>query len=127
MCDYSLEHVSSRPAMAGETLTVRKYEGYSKGFAGGDPDCVTCVKEGTKLTLLFADHSEYVTMVRLNGDSPYLHHDAVLGAKGSRPTLIQHLPVGLQAVVLGGFAIDDPDEGGRDSSKVLETLSLSQG
>jgi hypothetical protein len=107
MCDYSLEHVDSRPAIAGETLTVRSY-GHTKGFAGGDPECVTCVKEGTKLSLELAEGAEEVTMTRANTQAHHVHHDAIIRADGS-VEMLQALPAGTKVVVLGGYPVEDPD------------------
>ena len=50
MCDYSLEHVRSRPAKVGDKLTTRDFGTGTRGFAAAeDADVAVCVLPGTEL------------------------------------------------------------------------------
>ena len=54
MCDYSLEHVQSRPAKVGDKLTTRIFGTGTRGFAASeDVNVAVCVLPGTELS--FAD------------------------------------------------------------------------
>jgi hypothetical protein len=48
ICDYSLTHLASRPAVVGDELTTKNF-GYSTGFCGTDPNVAVCVRPGTEL------------------------------------------------------------------------------
>ena len=51
MCDYSLEHVKSRPAKVGEKLTTRDFGWATRGFAAPeDENVAVCVLPGTELS-----------------------------------------------------------------------------
>src|SRR3981081_1312976 len=51
MCDYSLEHLASRPAKVGDKLVSTKFpNSITRGFsAGGDPNGAFCLMPGTEL------------------------------------------------------------------------------
>ena len=51
MCDYSLEHLASRPAKVGDELVTTKFRGsLTGGFCGvGEPNVAVCLKPGTEL------------------------------------------------------------------------------
>jgi hypothetical protein len=51
MCDYSMQHVASRPAKVGDVLiTTRFAEGLTGGFSAvGEPHVAVCVLPGTEL------------------------------------------------------------------------------
>ena len=51
MCDYSLEHLASRPAKVGDKLVTTRFGyGLTGGFcAVGDPHVAVCVQPGTEL------------------------------------------------------------------------------
>ena len=51
MCDYSLEHVASRPAAVADRLTVVTFANtISRGFAGlDDVNCAVCLRPGTEI------------------------------------------------------------------------------
>jgi hypothetical protein len=51
MCDFSLEHLASRPAMVGDQLVTTKFGGmYTTGVcAVGEPNVAVCIKSGTEL------------------------------------------------------------------------------
>jgi hypothetical protein len=51
MCDYSLEHVKSRPAKVGDKLTTRDFGRVTRGFAASeDKNVAVCVLPGTELS-----------------------------------------------------------------------------
>ena len=50
MCDYSLQHVRSRPAKVGDKLTTRDFGTGTRGFAAAEDAAVAvCVLPGTEL------------------------------------------------------------------------------
>src|ERR1700730_17376263 len=50
MCDYSLEHVKSRPAKVGDKLRTRLFNTGTRGFATlEDTNTAVCVLPGTEL------------------------------------------------------------------------------
>ena len=51
MCDYSLDHVKSRPAKVGDKLTTRDFGRGTRGFAASEDESVAvCVLPGTELS-----------------------------------------------------------------------------
>jgi hypothetical protein len=53
MCDYSLEHVKSRPAKVGDKLTTRGFGRVTRGFAAPEDESVAvCVLPGTELSFV---------------------------------------------------------------------------
>ena len=51
MCDYSLHHVSSRPAKIGDRLITRNFHAGTLGFAAPeDKSVAVCVLPGTELS-----------------------------------------------------------------------------
>jgi hypothetical protein len=51
MCDYSLEHVASRPARVGDKLVTKRFgHSITGGFCAiGEPNVAVCLKPGTEL------------------------------------------------------------------------------
>ena len=50
MCDYSLEHVKSRPAKVGDKLTTHDFHLGTRGFSASEDESVAvCVLPGTEL------------------------------------------------------------------------------
>ena len=51
MCDFSLEHLASRPAKVGDQLVTTKFGGmFTTGFCSvGEPSLAVCIKPGTEL------------------------------------------------------------------------------
>jgi hypothetical protein len=51
MCDFSLEHLASRPAKVGDQLVTTKFgRAYTTGLcAVGQPSVAVCIKPGTEL------------------------------------------------------------------------------
>jgi hypothetical protein len=55
MCDYSLQHVRSRPAKVGDKLTTRDFCTGTRGFAAAEDAAVAvCVLPGTELAFATA-------------------------------------------------------------------------
>jgi hypothetical protein len=118
MCDYSLEHVNSRPAKMGDRLTTTRFKSpYSMfsptvGFcAAGEPDTAVCLLPGTEIAF---DREIEVPgafwMRRRLGaklgrfrrvweDKPYTHHDA-LELPDGRTVMLTTLCEGQHATVL---------------------------
>jgi hypothetical protein len=114
MCDYSLHHVSSRPAKIGDRLITRNFHAGTLGFAAPeDKSVAVCVLPGTELS--FADkvtfwpdmltwHErviEHKTAIfrKVNLDRSWAHHDALEFPDG-QIVLLTHLAEGQQATVL---------------------------
>ena len=91
MCDYSLEHVRSRPAKVGDKLTTRRFNYSTLGFCAPENKYVAvCVLPGTELSFASEVRRERVwfwtknvilhkTAIfrQLNLDIPFAHHDAL--------------------------------------------------
>lgn len=105
MCDYSLEHYASRPAQAGEDLSVTRMGSGCVGLKVPDAtDCVACVSEGTILRLQipsldFGFSIEDVMVTKVNPEHAHTYHDAVRTEAGDIVTF-QHLCIGTKARVL---------------------------
>ena len=65
MCDYSLQHVASRPAKVGDELVSTEFDrSFTRGFAAiGEPQIAVCLLPGTELA--FAKEVEYEATFRL--------------------------------------------------------------
>src|SRR6187549_4266959 len=91
MCDYSLQHVASRPARVGYKLVSTSFLNSStRGFAAvGEPNVAVCLLPGTELAFEdlqceaaygfgFKRLSHKVARFRqVNQDRPNVHHDAL--------------------------------------------------
>jgi hypothetical protein len=94
MCDYSLQHVRSRPAKVGDKLTTRDFCTGTRGFAAAEDAAVAvCVLPGTELAFATAvtvtDNrfivgwkaetlSDATAIFRqVNKSEPRKHHDAL--------------------------------------------------
>lgn len=115
MCDYSLRHLSSRPAQVGETLITRDFDHGTIGFAASIKGTVAaCVLPGAELA--FAENvkhwgtwfafcwrtvTEHKTAIfrQVDLDNPDTHHDALEFPDGSIVKLTK-LCVGQRATVL---------------------------
>jgi hypothetical protein len=124
MCEYSLEHLASRPAHVGDKLVTTKFgRTFTRGFCAIDQRGVAvCLQPGTELAFdreiqsepsfrLFPARKLGASVARfrhVNEGKPYMHHDALelpsgqvvlLTAlcEGQRATVIQ-LPVTERAV-----------------------------
>jgi hypothetical protein len=116
MCDYSLEHVRSRPAKVGDKLTTRDFGTCTRGFAAAeDLRVAVCVLPGTELAFssvvtktipsLFArskvENLGHATAIfrQINKTEPMTHHDALEFPNG-RIVLLTKLSAGQEATVL---------------------------
>ena len=113
MCDYSLEHVASRPAVVADRLIVTPFPGtITRGFAGaGDLNTAVCLRPGTEIA--FEEPARYEHPVthwpktagnlarfrQINLDVPHTHHDALEFSDGLIVALSQLVP-GQHATVL---------------------------
>ena len=114
MCDYSLEHLASRPAKVGDQLVTTKFGGvylYTTGFCSvGEPSLAVCIKPGTELAFdreirgegsIFKQRlgSRVARFRRVNEDRQWVHHDA-LELPSGKVVLLTRLLVGQRATVL---------------------------
>jgi hypothetical protein len=114
MCDYSLQHVASRPAEVGDKLVSSRFDGtISRGFAtAGDPNVAVCLLPGTEIAFeKGVDYENAVTYQRqtvaatvarfrqINTDQPLMHHDALEFPNGET-VLLTRLVEGQTATVL---------------------------
>jgi hypothetical protein len=114
MCDYSLEHVASRPAKVGDKLVSTSFgNSATRGFAAvGEPDVAVCLLPGTEIAFdkeVECDDSyglytrklrETVARFRqIDVDKPHTHHDALEFPDG-RYVMVTRLSRGQHATVL---------------------------
>jgi hypothetical protein len=114
MCDYSLEHVASRPARVGDKLiSTRFLNSGTNGFAAvGEPNLAVCLSPGTELAFDEELKCESVfgfgfkrlpySLARfreINKDQPKAHHDALEMPDG-QTVLVTKLREGQHATVL---------------------------
>jgi hypothetical protein len=113
MCDYSLQHVASRPARVGEVLVSTGFANtHTRGFAApGDPKVAVCLLPGTEIAFeQDARRDGFVLFSRSIGervarfrqvqlDKRYSHHDALEFPSG-RVVLLTELSPGQRAKVL---------------------------
>ncbi len=114
MCDYSLQHVSSRPAKVGDKLTTRDFGTGTHGFcAAENANLAVCVLPGTELAfaadvkrspmgfLPWRRKIGHRTAIfrQINVRVSAAHHDALEFPDG-RIVLLTHLSVGQHAAVL---------------------------
>lgn len=116
MCDYSLQHVASRPARVGEKLVSTCFaNSFTRGFAAAnEPAVAVCLLPGTEVAfehdvqydpefhLFFSSRKMTVRVARfrqVNTDQPHAHHDALEFPNGQIVLLTRLIP-GQSAVVL---------------------------
>ena len=117
MCDYSLQHVRSRPAKVGDKLTTRDFGTYTRGFAAPeDAGVAVCVLPGTELAFSCAVTVTYPRFIvagwkvetlahataifrQVNKNEEWKHHDALEFPDG-RIVLLTRLSEGQNATVL---------------------------
>jgi hypothetical protein len=112
MCDYSLEHLNSRPAKVSDQLVTTKFGRMcTTGFCAiGEPRLAVCIKPGTELafereiqreTLFFKRGlgSQVARFRRVNQHRNWVHHDA-LELPSGRIVLLARLLEGQRATVL---------------------------
>ena len=115
MCDYSLEHLTSRPAKVGEKLTTRQFNSTSGFAAPEDINMAVCVLPGTELAFaspirckrpmwwggwkpMSLSHTTAIFR-QINKDNAYVHHDALEFPDG-KIVLLTHLFQDQEATVL---------------------------
>jgi len=115
MCDYSLEHLASRPAKVGDKLVSTKFSNsITRGFAAiGEPNVAVCLMPGTEIAFddeVTCVHAlgllpsrkipEKVARFReINQQNPHDHHDALEFPSG-QIVLVTRLCEGQTATVL---------------------------
>jgi hypothetical protein len=115
MCDYSLQHLNSRPARAGDRLVSTRFaNSLTGGFAAiDDPNVAVCLLPGTELAfdcdveckpwLIFLPRKKLrentARFRRINLDKPYQQHDALEFPSG-KTVLLDRLWEGQHATVL---------------------------
>jgi hypothetical protein len=114
MCDYSLEHLASRPARVGDTLVTTKFRhSLTGGFcAVGEPNVAVCLQPGTELAFdreIEAPSGFWMRPKKLGANVARfrqvnegwrtMHHDA-LELPGGRIVLLTRLNEGQRATVL---------------------------
>jgi hypothetical protein len=124
MCDYSLQHLASRPAKVGDTLVTTKFGfGLTGGFcAMGEPHVAVCLQPGTELAFeseiecpafLFSRLHKLGAKVarfrRVNEEQRSMHHDA-LELPCGKVVLLTRLCEGQRATVLQLPATERPHE-----------------
>jgi hypothetical protein len=95
MCDYSLQHVASRPAKTEDELVVTKFNNsITRGFAAvGEPHVAVCLLPGTEIAFdanveiepsfgigILPNKKTFQRLARfrqINTDKPTTHHDAL--------------------------------------------------
>src|SRR5260370_27366737 len=93
MCEYSREHVASRPAKVGDKLVSTKFSNsITRGFAAvGEPNVAVCLLPGTELAFeqevacvqalgLLPSRKVHERVARfreINLENPHDHHDAL--------------------------------------------------
>ena len=76
MCDYSLEHVKSRPGKVGDKLTTRDFGRVTRGFAApGGKNVAVCILPGTELS--FASEVKCVRSAFLWSERVISHKTAI--------------------------------------------------
>ena len=115
MCDYSLQHVDSRPAKVGDRLIAINFAGtFTRGFAAvGEQKCAVCLTAGTELAFetnvqyhgafsLFRKKSIRQKLARfrqINLHDHHAHHDALEFPDGQIVMVTRLIP-GQRATVL---------------------------
>ena len=90
MCDYSLQHLQSRPAKIADKLVTRNFGTGTRGFCSSDdPSTAVCLIPGTELAFEQPVEANVPTEAhrtaifrQVNKDKPYTDHDALELADG---------------------------------------------
>jgi hypothetical protein len=114
MCDYSLQHVASRPAAVGDKLVSTRFgESITRGFAApSEPNVAVCLLPGTEVTferdVEFDDFhgngrrtitARVARFRQVEKHQRHAHHDALEFPSGDIVLLTQLVP-GQHATVL---------------------------
>jgi len=114
MCDYSLQHLASRPAKVGDSLVTTRFKhSLTGGFCSiGEPNVAVCLMPGTEVAFEREIErlspfwmrpkklgSKVARFRRVNPDCPTMHHDA-LELPGGEIVLLTRLREGQFATVI---------------------------
>jgi hypothetical protein len=117
MCDFSLQHAKSRPAVVADKLVSHNFGRGTIGFKSGDDPIgdatAVCILPGTELAFdkpiklrWFSDEGKsidgrFTTAIfrQKDKDKPYVHHD-VLEMPDGQQVFLTHLEEGQNATVL---------------------------
>jgi hypothetical protein len=107
MCDYSLQHVQSRPAKLAEKLITRNFGTGTRGFCSpDDTNTAVCVLPGTELAFdrpidayACLDRHQTAIFRQVNPAVPHTHHDA-LELPNGKIVMLTSLVEGQAATVL---------------------------
>ena len=107
MCDYSLQHIQSRPAKLAEKLVTRNFGTGTRGFCSpDDPNTAVCVLPGTELAFDWPinanvplDCHQTAIFRQVNKPVPHTHLDA-LELPNGRIVMLTSLAEGQAATVL---------------------------
>ena len=70
MCDFSLQHVKSRPAKVGDKLRTHNFNTGTRGFAAPeDPTTAVCILPGTELAFSEEVKCHTVRLLWLEGEN----------------------------------------------------------
>ena len=140
MCDYSLEHVASRPAKVGDKLVSTKFSNsITRGFAAvGEPNVAVCLLPGTEIAFdanVECEPSFGIGILpnkkigqrlarfrQINMDNAVTHHDALEFPDG-QVVLLTRLCEGQRATVLQlPAALRPPDQAEKTVGETREAL-----
>jgi hypothetical protein len=107
MCDYSLQHVRSRPAKVADKLVVHHFGTGTRGFCSPDDrTTAVCLIPGTELAFeqpimanVPTEAHRTAIFRQVDKSVPYRHHDA-LELPGGQIVLLTQLSEGQVATVL---------------------------
>ena len=114
MCDYSLQHVASRPAVVGDKLVSTRFgNSASRGLSAvEEPNVAVCLLPGTELVFENIQYDRPFSLLpsrktgerlarfrRVNEHDPHKHHDA-LELPSGEIVLVTRLREGQCATVL---------------------------
>jgi hypothetical protein len=107
MCDYSLQHVQSRPAKVADKLVTHNFGTGTRGFCSpGDRSTAVCLIPGTELAFeqpivanVPTEAHRTAIFRQVNKTVSYRHHDA-LELPGGQIVLLTQLSEGQVATVL---------------------------
>ena len=135
MCDYSLQHVASRPAAVGDKLVSTRFgESITRGFAApSEPNVAVCLLPGTEVTFErdvefddFHGNGRRIIAARVarfrqvEKHQRHAHHDALEFPSGDIVLLTQLVP-GQHATVLQLPAQPRSIEEAKDQERVAIT------
>jgi hypothetical protein len=107
MCDYSLQHVRSRPAKVADKLVIHNFGTGTRGLCSpNDRSTAVCLIPGTELAFegpivanVPTEAHRTAIFRQINKTVPYRHHDA-LELPGGQIVLLTQLEEGQVATVL---------------------------